>query len=962
MCVGDEDVSVPSVWDWRTDGWSVHLGTRNAPLRRDRCRSDIKYRRVISDQLDRLNTALVGRYRASREVGAGGMATVYLAEDLKHHRQVAIKVLRPELAASLGAERFLREIEIAAGLHHPHILPLYDSGDADGALFYVMPFVDGQSLRDRLDKVGAMPIDESVRLLREITDAIAYSHQHGVVHRDIKPENILLSGAHALVTDFGIAKALSDAAGVATLTSTGMSVGTPAYMAPEQATASPGLDHRVDIYALGVVAYEMLAGRAPFLGTNPQQIIAGHLTRTPDALSSHRNTVPAALEAIVMRCLEKNPGDRWQSADELLRALEPTAAAPRGRKRMLAGATVAVVLAAVGIAWFGKVGRAGTLIGNNVLAANDLVLVSDFQNRASDSTLAPTITDAVRVELQQSRVVRVMTQSEMWAGLKRMGVDHGAALPDAKVKELAEREGAKAYIVGDIAKLGGGYSLTARVVATAGGSEALTARATAADESKLIGAVEELGRALRRGIGESLRSLNAAPPLAQVTTASLPALRSYTAALRSEANGERDRAILLAKEALASDSTFAGAWDALYVFYSNNNLTQAAAEAEMKAYALRDRLTEREQLRVTARYHGIRGEFAAEEAAWSRLAEMGYDETNYANMLLEQQRFAEAEVMGRHVITMEPRQPIGYWNLAEAQIALGKFAAADSTIARFADRIPESALRRTIVLFVRYAKRDLDGVEQFLSSPSAQGLATPRANCIVDWWRGRLRKLGPACNGGAGQSVRALGEFRLTGDTTLAHAGYAPFLATTSTARGLDDYGANIALLAEVGHVREAKSMYEEWRARSNVFDQSLRAESSYAVGAIAAAEGQWDRAATAFLAYNAAPMPTAVHVYSRGLPEAANAMDRLGKSDSAIVLYERAFSSRSMTGGRLEATWYGPALQKLGDLYDAKGDRAKAAGNYMKFVQLYRDADPEIAAQVRNVKAKLAKLSEKDR
>jgi serine/threonine protein kinase len=328
----------------------------------------------MTDPLDRLSTALASHYRVIHELGAGGMANVYLAEDIKHHRQVAIKVLRPELAASVGAERFLREIEIAAGLHHPHILPLYDSGGFDNVLFYVMPFVDGQSLRDRLAKTGSMPIDESVRLLREIADALAYSHQHGVVHRDIKPENILLSGTHALVTDFGIAKALSDASSAAALTSTGMSVGTPAYMAPEQATASPGLDHRVDIYALGVVAYEMLAGRAPFLGTNPQQIIAGHLTRTPDALSSHRHTVPPTLEAVVMRCLEKNPGDRWQSADELLRAFEAVsattpfeAAAPstvvgkskatippnapsRGRTRILAGAVGIITLAALGLA------------------------------------------------------------------------------------------------------------------------------------------------------------------------------------------------------------------------------------------------------------------------------------------------------------------------------------------------------------------------------------------------------------------------------------------------------------------------------------------------------------------------------------------------------------------------------------------------------------------------------------
>jgi tetratricopeptide (TPR) repeat protein len=941
----------------------------------------------MTDPLDRLSTALAGRYRVIRELGAGGMANVYLAEDTKHHRQVAIKVLRPELAASVGAERFLREIVIAAGLHHPHILPLYDSGGADNVLFYVMPFVDGQSLRDRLANVGSMPIDESVRLLREITDALAYSHQHGVVHRDIKPENILLAGAHALVTDFGIAKALSAASSSAALTSTGMSVGTPAYMAPEQATASPGLDRRVDIYALGVVAYEMLAGRAPFLGTNPQQIIAGHLTRMPDALSLHRHTVPPALEAVVMRCLEKNPGDRWQSADELLRAFEavgmtgqldaaapstvigsskttfPAKVAPRGRKRILAGAVSVIALAALGLAWFGKVGRAGTLIGNNVLAANDLVLVADFQNRAGDSTLAPTVTDAVRVELQQSRVVRVMTQSAMWAGLKRMGVDHGAALPDTKVKELAEREGAKAYIVGDIARLGGGYQLTARVVATTGGSEALTARATAADESKLIGAVEQIGRELRRGIGESLRSLNAAPPLAQVTTASLPALRAYTAALRSEANGDRPRAIILAKDALAIDSTFGAAWDALYVLYSNDNAAQAAAAAEMKAYALRERLTEHEQLRVTARYHGIRGEMAAEEAAWSRLADMGYDESNYANMLLEQRRFAEAEAMSRRAIATDPRQPVSYWNLAEAQLALGKFAAADSTIALVAIRIPESTLGMTIIAYALFAKRDLDRLEQFLQSPRAQTPPLLRANCISNVWRGQLSKF-ERCNPGEGRTrpVWALAVYRLTGDTMYAHTGYAPFLAAAPTARGLDEYGVNIALLAETGHVREGKSLLEEWSARSKGFDQSLRAESSYAAGMIAAAEGQWDRAATAFLAYNVGPMPTAVHIYSRGLPEAANAMDRLGKPDSAIVLYERALSLHSLIGGRVEATWYGPALQKLGDLYDAKGNRTKAAGYYTKFAELYRSADPIVAAQVRIVKAKLVKIGEKDR
>src|SRR5688572_2801083 len=414
---------------------------------------DARYRRnfgtAMTDALNRLNAALTDRYRIVRELGAGGMATVYLAEDLRHHRQVAVKVLRQDLAASLGAERFLREIEIAARLHHPHILPLYDSGGSGDVLFYVMPLVEGHSLRDRLGKGGALSIDEAIRIIREVADALAYSHQHGVVHRDIKPENILLTSGHALVTDFGVAKAVRESASTTSLTGTGVSLGTVAYMAPEQATADPATDHRADLYALGVMAYEILAGQPPFTG-NSQQVLAGHLTRRPETLSALRTSVPPALEAIVMRCLEKNAADRPQTAEEIQRALEtinttvastsavPAAMATRSSRRwgrVIAGAVAVAVLAAVGVGWFARVGRAGTLIGDDVLAENDIVLVSDFENHTTDSSLAATVTDAIRVELQQSRAVRVMSQAAMWSGLGRMGLDHGTALPEPKVQE-----------------------------------------------------------------------------------------------------------------------------------------------------------------------------------------------------------------------------------------------------------------------------------------------------------------------------------------------------------------------------------------------------------------------------------------------------------------------------------------------------------------------------------------------
>ncbi len=272
-----------------------------------------------------LADALLDRYRVERELGSGGMAIVYLAEDVKHRRKVALKVLRGELAATMGPERFLREIEVAAGLQHPHILPLHDSGEALGFLYYVMPFVDGHNLRHRISRQGELPIHEAVKILIEVTDALAYAHSQNVVHRDIKPENILLSGRHALVTDFGVAKAVSEATGRQALTTVGVALGTPAYMAPEQAAGEPNIDQRVDIYALGILGYELITGRTPFTGRTSQEVLAAHVTQPPVPLCQHRPACSAELEYVIMKCLAKRPADRWQTAEELLAQLEPLA-------------------------------------------------------------------------------------------------------------------------------------------------------------------------------------------------------------------------------------------------------------------------------------------------------------------------------------------------------------------------------------------------------------------------------------------------------------------------------------------------------------------------------------------------------------------------------------------------------------------------------------------------------------
>ncbi len=320
----------------------------------------------MADLLARLQSALAHGYTIERELGAGGMATVYLANDLRHDRQVALKVLREELTAALGAERFHREIQIAAKLQHPNILPLLDSGEAAGLLYYAMPYVEGQSLRERLAREGALPLGDAVRILRDVVDALTEAHAHGVVHRDIKPENIMLRGRHALVTDFGVAKAVSEATGRQTLTTAGVALGTPAYMAQEQASADPHLDHRVDIYAVGAVAYEMLTGRPVFMGTTPQMVLSAHVTEAPVPITKYREAVPRALESLVLRCLAKQPADRWQSAEELLPQLEalatpsggitPTDTQPvrvvpaaRVRRRLFVAVGVGLTVIAVGL-------------------------------------------------------------------------------------------------------------------------------------------------------------------------------------------------------------------------------------------------------------------------------------------------------------------------------------------------------------------------------------------------------------------------------------------------------------------------------------------------------------------------------------------------------------------------------------------------------------------------------------
>jgi serine/threonine-protein kinase len=418
------------------------------------------------DLLEQLTAALGDRYRVEREVGHGGMAVVFLAEDLKHRRRVAIKLLKPDLSAVVGSERFLREIEIAASLQHPHILPLFDSGAAGGLLYYVMPFAEGESLRQRLAREQQLPLDAALQITREVGSALQYAHEHGVIHRDIKPENVVLSGGQAVVADFGIARALH-AASPEQLTLTGVVVGTPQYMSPEQA-AGAAVDGRSDQYSLACTLYEMLSGQPPFTGPSSQAIIARHSLEPVPSLRVVRQTVPPAVEGAIMKAMAKVPADRFASMERFLAALESsegatvTAVSAQSRspsRKRVAGRLMAALGAGVLVAaaaWWLVSGRkaAGARPGASAVTA---IAVLPFQNLASSpdsSYLGEGMTEGLIADLAQIGSLKVISRS---SGAEAQGTARSLA-------ELASDLGVQGVVKGSIRRAGDSVEVHVRLL------------------------------------------------------------------------------------------------------------------------------------------------------------------------------------------------------------------------------------------------------------------------------------------------------------------------------------------------------------------------------------------------------------------------------------------------------------------------------------------------------------------
>jgi serine/threonine-protein kinase len=500
-----------------------------------------------------LANALRDRYRLERELGRGGMATVYLAQDLKHDRPVALKVLHPQLAATLGPDRFSREIRIAARLQHPHILPLYDSGEGAGQLWYTMPYVDGESLRDRLRREIQLPLDVALAIARQIAGALDYAHQRGVVHRDIKPENVLLSGDQVLVADFGIAKAL-DAAGGEQLTETGLSLGTPAYMSPEQGTASR-VDARADIYSLGCIVYEMLTGDPPFAGSSPRAIMARHAVDPVPAIRTARPAIPPHIEQAITRSLAKVPADRFPTAGEFGAALElredadQTRAPPPGppavarRRSRLLFASGAIALAAL-------VASALTFLRTRAPATVDPNLLAVAPFDVLDPSLQlwrEGLVDVLSRDLDGAGPVRTVSQS--------VALKHWAGRADpASAAVLGERTRAGLVVFGSLARRGADSVSLRATVLDRSRNEAEPDLEVVGDERRIGELADSLGVRILQALGRG-RPIGSVRHVS-LASRSLPALKEFLRGEQFYRRGLWDSALVHYDRAVAQDSTF----------------------------------------------------------------------------------------------------------------------------------------------------------------------------------------------------------------------------------------------------------------------------------------------------------------------------------------------------------------------------------------------------------------------
>ncbi len=1054
------------------------------------------------DLRDQLQQTLTGSYTLERELGGGGMSRVFVAHELRLQRKVVVKVLSPELAAGISAERFEREIQLAASLQQANIVPVLTAGDTEGLPYFTMPFVEGESLRVQLGKTGTISITEVISILRDVARALAYAHERGVVHRDIKPDNVLLSGGAAVVTDFGIAKALSASrtgSGSATLTQFGTSIGTPAYMAPEQAAGDPNIDHRADIYAFGCTAFELLAGRPPFTDRTPQRVLAAHMSEAPPLITDLRMDTPPALGQLVMACLAKDPDARPQQASELLRLLDTVtsggsmSAMPQvllGGRAMLRRALVIYAMAFVAVAvlaraailviglpnwvfpgaliimvlglvpvlftgyvqrttmhaltatpaltpgggarpqgtmatlavkasphvswgrtarWGGYalgafvavvglfmllralgIGPAGSLIGSGKLSNQDQILVADFKAAGADSASGGALAELMRASLQQSHAVRLMPASAVAGALARMQQPVDTRIDLAMAQEIARREGIKAIVVGEVTPLSGGSLISVKLLAAASGDVLWSATRSVGSAAEFVPAMDALARDLRAKIGESLRVVQGAPPLARVATASIEALQKFTEGARATDFENNDaKAIPLLDAAVVLDSSFGMAYRKLAIAISHNRTTPERIPVVLdKGLKHVDHLPEAERLAYMATYYWLHPTHAdrakaipAFEELFRRFPEWKVIITSeiLAALYASRHDFARADSLDLETMKLAPDEWLPYASIVEWQVNQGDLAAARQSVARMRARNPDDPVadQRAALLFHNLG--DADSTRLLFSRLTRDSLAEwARYGHVglqaLNQTEGRLRDAGlervalNALDAARGQAAPAALDVAADSAAVLLMVLDRPVEALRTVDDAVQHLGASrpasldlVTVYAILGKIDRAKA--ELARYDATFTDTAARRvaanDREKASGWIAMAEGRTRDAVTAFRRSDSLPDGPATICTICLDVVIGQAFDRGGMADSAIAAFEHFVNTPNLDRISQDAYFLPSTLRRLGELYEAKGDKAKAALYYQKFVALWRSADPELQPKVTEIKRRLATLND---
>ena len=1059
---------------------------------------------------DQLQKTLGTAYTIDRELGGGGMSRVFVAEDTSLGRKVVVKMLPPELTAGVNVERFNREILLAAKLQHPHIVPVLAAGTMDGLPWFTMPFVEGESLRVRLERGTALTITETVGLLRDVAKALAYAHEHGIVHRDIKPDNVLLTGGSATVADFGIAKAISasrTAAGAEGLTQVGTSIGTPAYMSPEQASGDPSTDHRADLYSFGCLAYEMLAGRPPFVEQSPRKLLAAHMGEKPQPVAALRPDTPAALAELVMRCLEKEADARPQQARDMVRVLEtvttgdgsqqampavllsgkgmlqkalglwaaavaavaiftqaaivgiglPTwalpgallvmalglpvilwtafvhrvarrayaqtpAYTPGGTPSLVAqgtmatialkasphmswrrtarggvlalGAFVALIAGFMGLRAMG-IGPEGSLFAAGALAASDKIVMTHFNVSGADSALGRVVSEAVRAGLSQSRVLNVLTPSQVADALRRMQRSVSDRVDLRTAQTIALRDGAKAVIDGDVTMVGTSYILSVRLVTADSARELASYRGTANGAAEVIAVADELSRKLRARAGESLRAVNASQPLERATTSSLEALRKYSeGAWANDVESDYPKAIRLLREAVTIDTLFAEAWRKLGIAMSNDQLPQAQVDSmARRAFALRDRLPDDQRDFVEASYYGSGPglDRARAIAAYERRLALGDSAqvlNNLALQLWARREFARADTLFTAAARRRPGPGIALGNLYVLKLLRGDLAGMDSII-RSVQGMPGAEIfsaaydadRAELLGDIPALRAGIEKRARVRDPSSPTGALKVRLNLERNLGQFRAQNATLAevqrLDSARGRSPHAvtrtlqrLGQ-RLDqgGDTTAAADEIERLFAPAAIAIVPPverPYLLGAGFLARAGRPQAARALVRRFRteAQDSALVRWSEPEIHGVEGAIAEAEGRWADAAREYRLGDQRPDGPNGACDACLLGGLAQLYARAGTADSVIAYveqYERTpLGARRRTGPDLFIPT--PLVEAIARAHEQRGDTARAVAAYRDFIERWKDADPELQPRVAAARKRLVALTPVER